>query len=58
MRDLPIRVLRLGGAHADEIHGYMENRVALSAAGTDCSREQIVALAESMLEANDAALYA
>jgi hypothetical protein len=46
VRDLPIRVLRLGGdpvaagrAHgheyADEIRGYTNDRVALSAKGAD-----------------------
>jgi isopenicillin-N N-acyltransferase-like protein len=68
----PIRVTRLAGSpeamgerhgatFADEIRTYAEGRISLSAEGTSLTRDELVAVATSMLPAHeeyDAALHA
>lgn len=64
MKDSTIRVTSVTGSpaemgrahgteHADEIRAYADDRIALSAEGTDWSRERIIGLADDMLESHE-----
>lgn len=71
MKGSPIRVTSVTGSpsemgrahgteHAREIRAYADDRIALSAQGTDWSRDRIIGLADDMLESHeqyDAMLY-
>lgn len=64
MKGSPIRVTSVTGSpsemgrahgaeHADEIRAYADDRIALSAEGTDWGRDRIIGLADDMLESHE-----